>query len=515
MLAWIGYALSVGLLLSLAALLGERAARLRRGATRWVWAAALAASVALPAAMASLSVPVPAMLRPTLHGDTLALRDLTSQRLSPTAWAVRKAGPAVTAPRLDPPLRNAWMAISGTLLLGVAASTVALYRRKRHWPAATVDGTSVRVAPDAGPAVVGLLRPRIVVPRWLLAAPPAQQALVMAHERAHLAARDPQLLSLALLLLVAIPWNLPAWWLLRRLRRAIEVDCDARVLAAGHSLKAYGAALIDVGQRQSRMAGTVTAMTESASFLEQRIGIMVQAPRRWGRAAALACACAALCLAAVAVRVGPPDAVRPSILLAPSVLDRYVGYYQVNEAEVMVVSRDGQRLWTKLALQRPAEIVAESERTFRVLPFAARIDFSASALVIRQNGAVITAPRIESEQVQRIDEAIADKASRQQASAGGRAALVENIANLLAGRPLSAALAPEFAQMIARDLARARAQLAAYGPVRAVRFEGISREGWDNYRIDHEHGALEWHLLVGTDGKIIKGFFNPAQGAPR
>ncbi|UUZ52386.1 hypothetical protein LP419_22985 [Massilia sp. H-1] len=47
-----------------------------------------------------------------------------------------------------------------------------------------------------------------------------------------MAARDPQLLGLALLVLVAMPWNLPMWWQLRRLRHAIEVDCDARVLAA-------------------------------------------------------------------------------------------------------------------------------------------------------------------------------------------------------------------------------------------------------------------------------------------
>ena len=32
---------------------------------------------------------------------------------------------------------------------------------------------------------------------------------------------------------VLMPWNLPLWWQWRRLRFAIEVDCDARVLASG------------------------------------------------------------------------------------------------------------------------------------------------------------------------------------------------------------------------------------------------------------------------------------------
>jgi hypothetical protein len=31
------------------------------------------------------------------------------------------------------------------------------------------------------------------------------------------------------------------WWQLRRLRHAIEVDCDARVLMAGHNMTTYGA----------------------------------------------------------------------------------------------------------------------------------------------------------------------------------------------------------------------------------------------------------------------------------
>ncbi|UUZ46788.1 hypothetical protein LP420_23520 [Massilia sp. B-10] len=70
-----------------------------------------------------------------------------------------------------------------------------------------------------------------MLPLWLTQSQAQQQALVMAHESSHMAARDPQLLGLALLVLVAMPWNLPMWWQLRRLRHAIEVDCDARVLA--------------------------------------------------------------------------------------------------------------------------------------------------------------------------------------------------------------------------------------------------------------------------------------------
>jgi bla regulator protein blaR1 len=65
----------------------------------------------------------------------------------------------------------------------------------------------------------------------------------------HIAARDPWLLLLALAIVVAAPWNLPLWWELRRLRFAIEVDCDARVVSRGADVRTYGEVLLAVGQQ--------------------------------------------------------------------------------------------------------------------------------------------------------------------------------------------------------------------------------------------------------------------------
>ena len=81
-----------------------------------------------------------------------------------------------------------------------------------------------------------------------------------------------------------MPWNLPLWWQLRRLRYAIEVDCDARVLAGGLDPAHYGETLIAVGERQSAYVGAVAAMSESRSFLEERIRIMISKPVKWRRA---------------------------------------------------------------------------------------------------------------------------------------------------------------------------------------------------------------------------------------
>ena len=298
MLAWMGYTVAVTLLLSGAAFAAERAARLRRIASRSIWAGAIIASLALPMAISMVTIKVPGVLLAADQGRVIALRDMTSSTLSTAAWTAPRANrPALMGGSrgepgfgIDVVLKRAWAFVSAILLIALAGSAIHSYWRRRFWPRTTMCGVEVHVSDDVGPAVVGLLRPRIVVPRWLASAPQRQQVLVIAHEQSHLDAGDPQLLSLALCLLVAMPWNLPLWWQMRRLRHAIEVDCDARVLGAGHDLQHYGAALIDVGARHSGFIGMAAAMAESPSLLEQRIRIMVSAPQRRGQLAAALCA---------------------------------------------------------------------------------------------------------------------------------------------------------------------------------------------------------------------------------
>src|SRR5690606_8821286 len=69
---------------------------------------------------------------------------------------------------LDPLLTRVWLvtsaAVAGIVLLG----WFALARRRRQWRDAIVNDELVLVAPVTGPAVVGLLSPRIVLPEWAL-----------------------------------------------------------------------------------------------------------------------------------------------------------------------------------------------------------------------------------------------------------------------------------------------------------------------------------------------------------
>ncbi|HUH12825.1 MAG TPA: carboxypeptidase regulatory-like domain-containing protein, partial [Longimicrobiales bacterium] len=78
----------------------------------------------------------------------------------------------------------------------------------------------------------------------------------------------------AFLAAAALPWNPALWWQLRRLRLAVEVDCDARVLGLLPDRARYGHLLLAVGARASARPFAAAALTEPRSFLEERIRAM-------------------------------------------------------------------------------------------------------------------------------------------------------------------------------------------------------------------------------------------------
>lgn len=241
-LRWMVYAATVSLLLGLAALALERVVRQRGWPVRWLWTGALGGSLLLPAAMAMMPAP------------SVATR-LAGSPAAPSAAGgggavVWRMDPAVIVPDggagLDGWLLAGWAVASAAVAPGMLLSALLMRRRMRGWRWRMVDGVGVWVAPDAGPAVVGFLRSRIVLPMWMLERTPAERALVLAHEAEHLRARDPQLILATLLLAAALPWNPAIWWQGRRLRMAVEVDCDARVLGRGVDPRAYGRVLLQV-----------------------------------------------------------------------------------------------------------------------------------------------------------------------------------------------------------------------------------------------------------------------------
>jgi beta-lactamase regulating signal transducer with metallopeptidase domain len=415
MLAWICYVIVVSLLLGLAALALERSARVRQTPTRWLWGSSMMASLLLPLLMSSITVQVPQLtgaVDPAMSPRLVALRDMTSSRLSPSGWLTATTGLSPASPDLDRLLEVGWSAASTILLLVILTGSAQLSWRRRHWERGKLAGVAVHISENTGPAVAGLLTPSIVVPRWLMQCPPGLQELVIAHEQGHLEAHDARLLTIALGLLVCMPWNLPLWWQLRRLRIAVEIDCDARVLRHGHDVSRYGEALIAVGERQSADIAMVAAMAEPRSLLEQRIRTMLRKKPRYARATALALACLGIASALSAAEISPPgnDAAGRSTSQPRAVdtatRDGHVGFYQLNEHAVMTIAVSGQQLTAQLTGQKAVALYARSKSEFSykdgLISFITEGDGQTTSLILHKYGVDMPMKRIDAATAQAI-----------------------------------------------------------------------------------------------------------------
>ena len=317
MLSWMLYSIVVSLLMGLAALALERSAHLRQRPARWLWATSMVASLAILFIPSTASVPIipstaSVQIAETTHADRAASSEVVVPPQTTAIETSRFTLPLIGAD--ETPLSDGvsalldwtWRMASIALVLVILASAAHLSWRRRRWDRGHMAGTAVYISEDCGPAVVGFLRPHIVVPRWLTKLSPDAQEVVMAHERSHLGAYDTQLLTIAVCLVACMPWNPVLWWQLRRFRLAIETDCDARVLSLGYPVARYSETLIAVGERHSASYTMAMARYGSKSFLEQRIQNMLRKKTRHARVSALALGCLGIGLAVCAAEVAPP-----------------------------------------------------------------------------------------------------------------------------------------------------------------------------------------------------------------
>src|SRR5260370_40121890 len=133
MLTWMLYVVVITLLLSGAALAAERAARLRRAPSRWIWTVTIVASLVIPTLIASISIQVPNLLAPTVSHKVTALRELTSVQLFPLNWVHEHTGNIVATRRENRVLQRTWIAVSVTLLAALGLNGLHLMWRRRRW----------------------------------------------------------------------------------------------------------------------------------------------------------------------------------------------------------------------------------------------------------------------------------------------------------------------------------------------------------------------------------------------
>jgi len=150
-------------------------------------------------------------------------------------------------------------AVAARLLLIVfrfrqtAIADASLQRRVDRLARRLGMGRSVRLLESPGlrtPVAFGIFWPAIALPpRFFEDFDEHGQEAMLAHEMAHLAARDPAWLLVADLLCAALWWQPPAWWLRRRLQNAGEAAADEASLLVPDGPGSLAACLVEMGRR--------------------------------------------------------------------------------------------------------------------------------------------------------------------------------------------------------------------------------------------------------------------------
>jgi|CXWL01.1.fsa_nt_gi beta-lactamase regulating signal transducer with metallopeptidase domain len=238
------------------------------------WALAPIALVAslLPARTIILTAPVT-----SVAADAIA--NPAAQPASQVLNAASDAGAAIVASiAFDPSpyLIALW-------LLGFVASLMLLLVAQQRFLAGIgarrADGVHVAATDHVGPAVVGLVAPRIIVPADFEARYNAEErGLVLEHERAHIRAGDVQVNALAALL-QCLNWFNPLIYVARAaLRVDQELACDERVMAQhGHARRVYAEAMLKTQLAASAVPLGCAWPPIGARPLKQRIAMLGRA----------------------------------------------------------------------------------------------------------------------------------------------------------------------------------------------------------------------------------------------
>ena len=300
MIAWITYAAGAGVLLAASGWAGERLCAAMNWPRRFSWLAALTLATVIPL----LAKPA----QPTI--DASAMAQLAIPQTAQVAGS--QAQPA--APRADRIALVVWgaaslatLALWGTILTRLAWS-------RRRWTRRLVCGQEVYVSERFGPALIGVARPAVVVPAWVLREGERKAGIAVLHEREHARAGDHLTLLYGTLIVALFPWSPAVWWMARNLRGAVEIDCDRRVIASGIPAGDYGKLLLAIGVGQHKRWVFAPALIESRHSLERRLKVMAAKKTKWSPLRATALGGLALAALLIACDTDAPTGIDDALL---------------------------------------------------------------------------------------------------------------------------------------------------------------------------------------------------------
>ncbi|WP_291160262.1 M56 family metallopeptidase [Gemmatimonas sp. UBA7669] len=228
-LTWLGASLAFSALLGLSVLFGELLVASFGRPRRFLWASALVLAVIWPVAGWFMVPRVAPQWVVHPYEPPAATMDV-----GPSAVIMPAVDRAWTASSLPPvaTVATLWGVLSLVMAGFVLRGALVLYRAQRAARREVLLGETVLRTQHVGPAVIGVGRASLLMPDWLWELDERLQRLVLHHELEHRRAGDPWLVWGGVLATLITPWNPVIWWMMHRMRLAMEIDCDARTLKA-------------------------------------------------------------------------------------------------------------------------------------------------------------------------------------------------------------------------------------------------------------------------------------------
>ena len=304
MIAWMAYAALVGVIVAVGGLALERLAAATGRPRRIAWLAALTLAVAIPLTGGWGTTAEPPV--DTVVAESGAVDGAVVMAL----WSAIPALPVPQGRATGRIALLAWAAGSLAVLAALSGVLILVARGRRRWHPRRVHGAEVYVSRRFGPALVGIVRPKVVIPAWVMELRPGARDAIIRHETEHARARDHLVLLCGGLVAAAFPWSPAIWWMYRRLRAAVELDCDQRVLASGIGVAEYGDVLLGAGCRSRGRWSISPAMGQPESLLERRLKTMSETGRKLNGGYAVLLAAAAGGAVVVACDTPVPTEVR-------------------------------------------------------------------------------------------------------------------------------------------------------------------------------------------------------------
>lgn len=260
--------------------------------------------------MIRLIAPAPAPVAPTPMMEAVAALPMQAVTVTPESATL-------TGPQL---LMLAWAAGAALMALRWVNSGRVLRKALRNASApadeaqgvlaAVVQRLGIPTAPrlavsdeTLSPAIIGFVRPVIVIPTWLTRPEQAEAlAWALAHELTHWRLRDPWAIALRQLTRVLFFFHPAAWWAGRRWEQAAELACDRQIVGSLEEAQTYARNLLGVmvQVREERRLEAVCALYATRSQIGRRVEALLSG--LWKRPARLTrLGAAALLLAAVGV----------------------------------------------------------------------------------------------------------------------------------------------------------------------------------------------------------------------